>query len=721
MTDGGTGDTLRIVLVTVGVPLLILGLGLWEIQRSETNRWELEVQRGALNQMVARLEARIAAAPQREMEVQFRLDGRLYGGSYAVEKAREARDDAGTALAISHWRQLLPPVTVACAGLTAALSLLTLVAAVILARAGRASRDALLRGFSALHRLMPPLLGMQVLLLAVCAVTVVGFEALALLEVGDFSSGSLKMLAVAAVLIGASLWTAVKSVLQLRRTAALFKPDPMPILGRPVSAEAAPGLWRLLDELAGRLGALRPDNVVVGLTGGFFVSSGPKLLRPGDLPLEGRTLYLPLPYLPLLRSDEMAAIIGHELAHFSGSDTEYSMRFLPIYAGVERSLDAVVAAGTTSAGSLSLLTRPALRLGVFAMERFHRTVRHWSRLREFAADAAGATATTAEAAARALLRIAAAEERIDETLDAAFQAPLAAPTDLVAATLAHAAAKGLDDPVARLEQRQPHPTDTHPPTHQRLAALNREPGSADLAEAMMPPSATAMALLSALFIDPTGLCRTATTDFLDLARDRAQAEHQALVEAATAVDGEELALHEDRRGTGLAVSGLGTVFLLFGAALLLFGLRGLGPTEQQLLGGFAAVSGLGMAGWGLLLLRRRPTHFLLLRRDSLSVPGLDRAIDWSHVVDLDMMLDRGQVSTRLLLGPEVPFPARRPGARRVTLDARRRIITFKAGMPRGMKAQDYADLLYRYRTADAARRALAAATAPNPGPETSKE
>ena len=121
---------------------------------------------------------------------------------------------------------------------------------------------------------------------------------------------------------------------------------------------------------------MKPDAVVVGLTGGFFVSSGPKLLQPGEIPLTGRTLYVPLPYLPLLRADELAAIIGHELAHFSGSDTEYSLQFLPIYAGVERSLDAVIAAGTTSAGSLSLLTRPSLRLGIFAMERFHRAVMH---------------------------------------------------------------------------------------------------------------------------------------------------------------------------------------------------------------------------------------------------------------------------------------------------------------------------------------------------------
>ena len=716
MAEGGLRAAGRIVLATVLVPLALLGLGLWEARRGEADRWELEMQRGALTETVARMEARVAAEPRRVMEVQFRRNGQLYGGPYAVQKAREALDDAGTALRISRWRQWLPPVTMVCAGLFAGLSVLALVGAAILARAGRGSRDALVRGFSVLHRLLPPLLGAQVLLLAACCVAVVGFEAMALLETGDFSSGSLKVLAVAAVVIGASLWTAAKSVLQLRRTVALFTPDPMPIGGRPVSAAAAPGLWRLLDDLSARLGALRPDNVVVGLTGGFFVTSGPKLLQPGGVPLEGRTLYLPLPYLPLLRSDELAAIIGHELAHFSGSDTEYSLRFLPIYAGVERSLDAVVAAGTTSAGSLSLLSRPALRLGVFVMERFHHTVRHWSRLREFAADAAGAGVTTTDAAARALLRAAAVEGRIDETLHAAFEDPAAAPPDLVAATVAHAAAKGLDDPAARLGQRQPHPTDTHPPTQQRLAALGREPGPDDLAQAAAPPAAEATALLSALFADPAALCRTATTDFLDMARDRARAEHQALEEAAAAVDGEEQALHEDLRGTGIALVGMGVVFVLIGAALLVFGLNGLGPTERQALGWLAVVGGAGMVGWSLLLLRRRPEPFLVLRRNELLLPALDRPVAWAHVLDLDMTLDRGRVSTRLLLSPDAPFPARGPRGRRVKLDPKQRIVTFTAGLPRGMKAQDYADLLGRHRMADAARRELAAEAASHHAP-----
>ena len=107
------------------------------------------------------------------------------------------------------------------------------------------------------------------------------------------------------------------------------------------------------------------------------------------------------------------------------------------------------------------------------------------------------------------------------------------------------------------------------------------------------------------------------------------------------------------------------------------------------------------------LLRRGDRPFLILRPDSLLISGLDRPILWEHVADLDMSVDRGRVSTRILLPSEAPFPARLPRGRRVKLDTRRRIVTFAAAPPRNLKVQSFADLIARYRQADAARRILA--------------
>ncbi|MFT8246211.1 M48 family metalloprotease [Roseomonas sp. BN140053] len=699
---------LNLLLTTVLLPLAFLGLGLWERDRAADDLATLEQQRDRTAKAVAILEARPAPARGFDMGAQFRRNGQTYVGPLATAQAREELDDLQGAVTLSYWRGYLPPVVIACGGLAAALSALALFAALLLGRAGRGSRDALVRGFTVVRRALPPLLGTQVLLAAAGVVAAVAFESLALLEGSDLGAGGAKLLGLAGFAVVASLWTAGKALLQLRRAVDLFTPDPLVIAGRPVSAAEAPGLWRLLDELAERLGALRPDNVVVGLTGGFFVSSGPKTLEPGGAALAGRTLYLPLPYLPLLRDDELAAIIGHELAHFSGGDTEYSLRFLPIYAGVGRSLDAVVLAGQAADGSISPLMRPALRLGLFAMDQFHHAVRHWSRLREFAADAAGAGVTSPDAAARALLRTAAAHPRIDETLEAAFQAPDAAPPDLVAATLAHAAARGLDDPTAHLEDTQPHPTDTHPPTRQRVAALGRAPEGALLAEAAVLPPPEARPPLATLFAAPEALCRAATADFLAEARNSHREAHAALEAAAAGVAPDEQVLHENTRGGALFLFIFGGLLIAAALFVLAVDVPGFGTLEKNIVAGAGGALGLFFVAMGAITLRRGRKPFLILRPDALVIPGLSAPIAWDDVADMDMTATQGGLVTRLLLLPEAPFPARLRGAsRRVKLDGKRHIVTLTSGLPRGLKAQGLLDLLARYRQAAVARRLLA--------------
>jgi hypothetical protein len=72
-----------------------------------------------------------------------------------------------------------------------------------------------------------------------------------------------------------------------------------------------------------------------------------------------------------------------------------------------------------------------------------------------------------------------------------------------------------------------------------------------------------------------------------------------------------------------------------------------------------------------------------------------------------MSLSRAGIVTRLLLPPGADWPERAPGRHPVKLDAKRRIVTLTVGLPRGMKPQDFADLIARYQAAHHARRALA--------------
>lgn len=706
MADRSLGLTPGLLAATVVLPLALLGLGLWQQPRGLDTVQKAEVRRAGLAKAVSALETRPVPARGFDTNAVFRENGHTYAGPLALTKAREARDRQDITVMVASLRRWLPPAVIACGAAVGLLSVLALAVAAGLGRVGRRSRDALVRGFSFVRRLLPPLLGAQVLLLATGLVAAVGFEASAVLLGGRISSSTAQLLGFAALVVGISLWTALRAVVQLRRAVALFTPDPLPIIGRAVSPAEAPGLWRMVDGLAARLGALRPDTVVVGLTAGFFVSSGPKLLRPGNAALGGRTLYLPMPFLALLPEDEVAAIIGHELAHFSGGDTEYSLSFLPIYAGVGRSLDAVAEAGRLGDGTVSPLIRPALQLGVFVMDQFHHAVRHWSRLREFAADTAGAEATSAAAAARALLRTSAAEPRIGEVLASAFRMPRDAPEDLLAAILRRTAEGGLEDPATHLEEAQPHPTDTHPSTRQRILALGQQPGAL-LAEVMVPPPSDAPARLGRYFTDPAGLCRAATADFLTVARDAMAQEREALRSAATEVGADAVTVVENRRPTGWVLLGAGLIFVSVGLALGTLGLQGLGTGEARFVGLFAGCIGVAFLLAGGFWLYRGEVSLLTLRPEALTVTGLDRPIAWQHVVDLDMTRTRSGVVTRMLLSAEASFPSRVGKSRRVTLDTRRRVVTVTAGALRGLKVQGYADLLASYRRADAARRILA--------------
>ncbi len=691
-----------LVAATVLLPFVLLLLGLWEGQRAGDDFAAFETERLHLARIVADWEARTPPDGRVDYRMQFRDRGQTYAGPLALTKAREARDGVAMQAALMDWRRVLPPVVVAGGGLAAALSLLVLMAGAVLARVGRTSRDALVRGFSWMRRLLPATLAAQILAATAAFVAAVTVEAGILVPSG-FDAGALKLLAIAAGVVAAAVIVAGSTVLGLRRALAALDPDPLPILGRVVSPVEAPGLWRLVEGLAERLGALRPEAVVVGLTGGFFVSAGPAVLEPGGAPLSGRILYLPLPYLALMRGDEVAAIIGHELAHYAGGDTAYSQRFLPIYAGVGRSLDAVAEGHRSTLGLLS----PSLRLGVFVMERFHLAVRHWSRAREFAADAAGAGLTSPEASARALLRTGAVGARIAETLDAAAEAPDAAPPDLVAATLDNAITRGLDDPAAHLEAEQAHPTDTHPPTRERVAALGRAIDADLLAMAGTVPPPHAIEQLGAYFADPIGLSRAATDDFLGAVRAHDAAFRAHLEATATEVGTEERVLHSNTRRGAIFSAAAGGVFLVTGSALLAFGLPGLSPGEARLVAVVPLLGGILFAGFGAHRLRRGERVVLILRPEGLAVPGLDRGIAWDDVADLDMTLHSNRMVTRLLLPPDAPWPERVPGGRGVKLDAERRIATVSHGLPRGMKPQDFADLIARYRAAAQARRLLA--------------
>lgn len=700
-----------LILTTLIVPAAVTGLGFWQKERAPTHETETLAERERVAAVLVDVEAATRSTPVGEIpwRAQVEKDGRVYVGAPAVDVVSGELNRLDRAILISKIRRHLPPVAIACATLVFALSLLVLVGASCLGWAGRRSRDALERGFDLVRRVLPFCLGVEVVSAALAVVAATAFEVAPMVELEDLDGNDIKILALAIGVTGFCLWVAGQAVFNLRHTLARFQPEPLELSGRSLSRTEAPGLWQWVDGLADRLDALRPDKIVVGLTRGFFVTSGPKLLSPGGQRFDGRTLYLPLPYLPLLRQDEVEAIIGHELGHFSGGDTEYSLRFLPIYAGVHRSLMAMDMAGRGHDGSDGLITRPAVELGKFAMEQFDRAVLHWSRLREFAADEAGARITSAEASGRALLRTSAVEARIDEILAEAFQHPENAPADLIAATLDHARRHGLDDPSTLSQELKAHPTDTHPPTHQRLTALGVVLTPALLADVALPPAEEELARTSALFAAPDQLYRDLTDDFVNGARNAHRARRETLEAAAGAVGDDALVVHDNASAYGWLLAVCAALLAAMGIGIKLQeGQFPEGANEMAVGCGAVALFALYFA---VKRLARGDKPFVTLRPQTITLDGVDRPLSWTEIEQVGYYVVGPANSTRALrftvfLTPDASLPGRAKGSRRAKINRKRRKVEIGSMRFRNLTAQGFADLIHQYRVAENARTLL---------------
>ena len=268
-------------------------------------------------------------------------------------------------------------------------------------------------------------------------------------------------------------------------------------IGASVTREAAPRLWEHTASIAGKLGALEPDHVVVGLDPTFFVTEAN--VSTLDARLKGRTLFCSLPLARILTVDEFTSIVGHELGHFRGEDTKFSEHFYPIYRGTVTAIASLQRAGGRGAGVLALL--PAIAIFGFFLERFSVAEKAHSRERELLADRAGAEATSARIMASALVKVHAFAGVWDGFQRASVEA-LRGGKRYRNASVTYAQAVGQQARASVLDgiadRHTSHPTDSHPPLSVRLAALGVDV-SAVAAEALsVTPTPSAASLFGDL-------------------------------------------------------------------------------------------------------------------------------------------------------------------------------------------------------------------------------
>ena len=387
---------------------------------------------------------------------------------------------------LCHERESLIGMMIAsaiCAGLSIALLAMIAAAAFI----ARGSRRRLVLLFGAGRRLVLGILGILVL--------VEGF--VAAITVSSLASAAFGIVP-AALVLPIMLGALVGALMTISSCVALTRPARMSELAIDVAQSEQPRLWARVVEIARRLGTAPPKHLILSLQPNFYATGAEMTVVNKSEALQGETLCLSLPMMRIMTSQELAAVIGHELGHFRGQDVAYNLRFAPVYTHMTKAL---LETGRVK-GIAGLPLLPAQAMLGFFLQQFSYAEREIGRQRESEADRAGVTVAGAPALASALMKVAVftpfwlVEQR--EMLGLLAQGRLLTNASLriEAITKLQLASMAESDIVrAAASHRVPHPTDTHPPTTARLLTIGVQPE--DAAKDVAFPAEAAIALVDA--------------------------------------------------------------------------------------------------------------------------------------------------------------------------------------------------------------------------------
>ncbi|ELQ6170360.1 M48 family metalloprotease [Cronobacter dublinensis] len=519
------------------IPLILFFYAAWQNGRVNT-----VVERAAYETQIIE-----TASQSPQATLTYRRDGQEVDlpAAEAQEAARRYLDEnrdwisaADIERFLAHWSMWFT-----------ALSLLINAGVVALCRfcvlQGKRSQRALLNAFYLSRFLLPLFMGAQLLIGPTYQLSLLFYEMIWAAIHFELSLKAGKVFLFLFIMAAALLWFFGRVLVTVVKCYGLFRPVAKPVLGLRVSRTEAPALWQAVDALS--KGADAPDNIVVGLTENFYVTASPVQLDNGEM-VTGQTLYFPLTWAALLSPEEITAVVGHELGHFSGKDTEFSRRFLPLYAGFSRSLEALEPQEGKKPFASVLELRTALYSAHYFLEQFHGMVMYWRQQREHAADEAGAKASSPQALASALLRIVALSGPVDEYLSEVYQAKVQT-DNVVTSLLAHLSGRPLPDPRDYLEQEISHPYDSHPSSRSRIEALGC---SVELSaiQASRPVTMQSYAHLQTLFADVDGLARALTAHLAGEVAEQRNVWREELNTVVQAASGEKAIYSRSRISRG---------------------------------------------------------------------------------------------------------------------------------------------------------------------------
>ncbi|MGW4702584.1 M48 family metallopeptidase [Streptomyces sp. NPDC004285] len=288
------------------------------------------------------------------------------------------------------------------------------------------------------------------------------------------------------------------------------------VVGVPVTDAEEPRLWAAVRDLAGLVGTRAPDEIRLTADMNAAVTEDARLLglRGGT-----RRLYLGLPLVAGLSEARLRAVLAHELGHYAHSDTRLSgitersrlhvartvgrfeersgLKIAKERARQERRSARRVARGrtarevdTTGVGfSYRAMARIYSAYGRFCM----RATQSGSRRQEIAADLAAARVAGRDATASALRALPALDTAQEFYLDSyatlGVEFGMLPPRGEVFGGIRHllgARAGELAGMRADLPAEPATPYDSHPPTAERVAAIEALPDDGRAAEEERP-------------------------------------------------------------------------------------------------------------------------------------------------------------------------------------------------------------------------------------------
>ena len=702
--------------VLFGIPLVLLLVGMWQWSRAEAPV-DVSAKIAEYRQVVQELEALEAQSPGRATVRDSK------GKEHPVWKVKREyqsaiRDMEGQGLNVT-TRNLQPTLAV-CTIVFSVLALLWSAVGVVYQRSmgqkALESRVQLLATFEKGRKLLPTYMVVMVLLMFAAAIPMLVYEMMPILRHRNYSKGDMKLMLVLGGLALFLLYSGGKVLWDVWK--ASRKPmenEPIDVMGQSISRQQAPELWGFVDRVASKTGAGMPDSIVVGLNEGFFVTEHPVKLASGTMVPQGRVLYLPLPYMAFLNAGEVAAVIGHELGHFIGEDTLYSQRFSPIYSATINHLVAISGGESHEESWMDILRKPATLFGEMFLDSFHEAVRYWSRKRELAADAVGASVVSPQAIASSLLRITALAPHVDEALEMNWDQGQSAEGGIVGHVRQLVATKGMVDPSKHLENRQSHPTDTHPELAARLDALGVPLSAELLNRAMDPqgsrllqefgleqgtPSSVGRTMAGSVAPAPaTDVSASLQSELTSVAASARTAKVAELRELAALGQGETVIYERSGLTTGLFV--FITLICAFGA-LLTF------KSSQALWVSLCVVAtGVVCAWFTVLFWRDGKSPAMVMQPEGVRLFNAQELLPWSAIDDFNFAEANHMMTIIMPLEQGVVPPAMDVGKRRGQYQKKKhRLVLLLKGVKK-MKSEAFAELMVNYWRAYHARQELA--------------